>query len=704
MYSPCSQPFVSTAVWIMKACGFGLLLATVGATGPQWLLTSQYRPAGSKGCGASGPVASWNAKVTFGACLYDGNGPYAILTLASDGQSVSVQEYSDSSCTSKTGTPTSMTLASMGIKMGCSSSFYGGANVETFTSLAADQYTSTSPYGLPLAPFAGVGYYFTTSSTCSDFSAITEISLSNAGQGSGFCYYPGGSAPGDASYTISCADPSSPSLILFPLPNCGGTGFPMTPSNYPNYQKVLANIQSPPCKLKGDSYFQQVFCYNTAVATPSRMLYPTPAPTPPPHPTAPPTKLPTAAPTPTPAPTQTVRLTDKAALCALYSSFDFAKRTALLPSWTCSSSALACSSSSASTSTWAGVTCTRGRVTSVTLSGLKLGSGSLPSSIGTMDGLTSLTLSGLGLSGYLPAQLGLLTSLVTLSASANSLSGWLPSTLGLLRGLKTLDLHSNNFDGSVPTTLGGLSQLTSLDLGNCKIAGAIPTYLGAMTNLRILNLGGNLLAGTVPSSVCSLAKASVSVSGNLGIPCYPACLASQPGFSHDSQQVQCSPPTSAPTLRVVTAAPTSSPTPSAMLGQSASSSSAEQDGAGSGVSTGAIVGISVALAVLCVAALFVYRAVKRSELDLPNEKDDQNLSLARNPMEGSERGNARGGYGRNDSIPPEMPGLGGRGGRSGGSSLSVGAGEGGGRRRDTIPIGDGYSAKFGGGRLDPNQL
>ena len=673
----------------------GLILATGAAAGPQWLLTSQYRPGASSGCGATGPVATWTARVTFGACIYEGKDLYAILTLTSDGQSVSVQKYSDSSCTKTSGSPTSMTLSVLGIKLGCSSAYFGGLNVETFASLAPAQYISKSPYGLPIAPFAGVGYFFSTSPTCSDFSSVTEISLSNAGQGSGFCYYPGSSTPGDASYTISCADPASPSLILFPLPNCGGTGFPMTPNNYPNYQAVLANIRNPPCKLKFGAYLQQVFCYDTAVSTPSRMQYPTPAPTPPPHPTAPPTKLPTAVPTPTPAPTQTVRLTDKAALCALYNSFDAAKRTALLGSWTCSSSspsALACTSSS-STSTWVGVTCTRGRVTSVTLLGLKLGSGSLPQSIGTMDGLTSLTLSGLGLSGYLPAQLGLLTSLVTLSASANSLSGWLPSTLGLLRNLKTLDLHSNSFDGSLPTTLGALSQLTSLDLGNCKIAGAVPSYLGAMTNLRVLNLGGNRLAGTVPSSVCSLTKTSVSVSANLGIPCYPACLASRSDFSHDSKQVQCSPPTSAPTLRVITAAPT--PTPTAMLGQSASSSSAGQDGEGSGVSTGAIVGISVALAVLCVAAVFVYRAVKRSELDLPTDKDDQNLSLARNPMEGS----ARGGYGRNDSIPPPSEVRG----RSGGTSLSVGVG-GGGRWRDTIPVGDAYSAKYGGGRLDPNQL
>ena len=82
------------------------------------------------------------------------------------------------------------------------------------------------------------------------------------------------------------------------------------------------------------------------------------------------------------------------------------------------------------------------------------------------------------------------------------LSGTLPTQLGNLGGLTRLDLNGNRLRGPIPTQLGRLTALTYLDLGdNNGLSGSIPPQLGGLTKLRTLGLSGNTLTGCVPNAL-----------------------------------------------------------------------------------------------------------------------------------------------------------------------------------------------------------
>ena len=82
-----------------------------------------------------------------------------------------------------------------------------------------------------------------------------------------------------------------------------------------------------------------------------------------------------------------------------------------------------------------------------------------------MTWLTSLrhfTYSMVAIRGSIPSQLGLLTELNTLSLTENRLTGSIPSQLGLLTELDTLSLTNTNLAGSIPSQLGQLTELDTL--------------------------------------------------------------------------------------------------------------------------------------------------------------------------------------------------------------------------------------------------
>ena len=72
--------------------------------------------------------------------------------------------------------------------------------------------------------------------------------------------------------------------------------------------------------------------------------------------------------------------------------------------------------------------------------------------------------------------------------SGNNLLGAIPTWLGNLTKLTTLSLGENNLSGAIPTELGNLTKLTYLALNNNQLTGAIPTQLGDLTNLETLAL------------------------------------------------------------------------------------------------------------------------------------------------------------------------------------------------------------------------
>ena len=95
---------------------------------------------------------------------------------------------------------------------------------------------------------------------------------------------------------------------------------------------------------------------------------------------------------------------------------------------------------------WAGVTCTAGRV-------------------------SQLSLASRGLSGTLPPALGSLASLTALDLRSNAFSGTIPASLSSLTALRALYLDTNSLSGSVPAAVraalgGGVIPQTSASLFN----------------------------------------------------------------------------------------------------------------------------------------------------------------------------------------------------------------------------------------------
>ncbi|CAE6219531.1 unnamed protein product [Arabidopsis arenosa] len=151
---------------------------------------------------------------------------------------------------------------------------------------------------------------------------------------------------------------------------------------------------------------------------------------------------------------------------------------------------------------WTGVSCnTRNRrVTSINLSGQGL-TGSISPSIGNLSFLTSLQLQNNQLRGPIPKEITSLFRLKVLNLSSNNFEGSLPSTLSKLVNLRILDLTSNTITGLVPNQLGDLKNLNLLNLGKNLFYGPIPPSLSNISSLTVLNLGTNSLSGPIPDDL-----------------------------------------------------------------------------------------------------------------------------------------------------------------------------------------------------------
>ena len=124
--------------------------------------------------------------------------------------------------------------------------------------------------------------------------------------------------------------------------------------------------------------------------------------------------------------------------------------------------------------------------------------GQIPSGLGSLTNLRTLSLRGNQLTGTIPSQLGNLANIEWLSLSGNQLTGTIPNQLGNLANLEWLSLSGNQLTGTIPNQLGNLANIESLSLGGNQLTGTIPTELGNLANLESLSLGGNQLTGTIP--------------------------------------------------------------------------------------------------------------------------------------------------------------------------------------------------------------
>ncbi len=112
----------------------------------------------------------------------------------------------------------------------------------------------------------------------------------------------------------------------------------------------------------------------------------------------------------------------------------------------------------------------------------------------TVDGpegrVTGLALAALGLSGRIPSDLGRLDHLVSLSLNRNRLTGRIPPELGDLASLEHLNLSLNTLTGAIPPELANLENLEELWLKYNHLTGPVPAALGEL-DLSVLRLSGN---------------------------------------------------------------------------------------------------------------------------------------------------------------------------------------------------------------------
>uniref|UniRef100_A0A1D1Y5X2 non-specific serine/threonine protein kinase n=1 Tax=Anthurium amnicola TaxID=1678845 RepID=A0A1D1Y5X2_9ARAE len=189
----------------------------------------------------------------------------------------------------------------------------------------------------------------------------------------------------------------------------------------------------------------------------------------------------------------------------------------ILPTW---------SRESASCCNWEGVSCTRdvARVTGLKLPGRGL-KGTIPSSVGLLDKLTSLDLSHNLLHGTLPPELSRLARLELLNLSFNALSGPVTPAIAGLRSVRFLDLSSNcHFNGTDLFGLQAFPSLTTFNVSNNSFAGPVgPDACLGSGLLRVLDLSMNRFSGELSEEALSNCSAhlqelyldSNSLSGNL---------------------------------------------------------------------------------------------------------------------------------------------------------------------------------------------
>ncbi|CAA7060631.1 unnamed protein product [Microthlaspi erraticum] len=170
---------------------------------------------------------------------------------------------------------------------------------------------------------------------------------------------------------------------------------------------------------------------------------------------------------------------------------------------------------------WPGIVCTRGRVTSLILSGRRL-SGYIPSELGLLDSLVRLQLARNNFSKPVPARLFNAVNLRYIDLSHNSISGPIPAQIRSLKNLTHLDFSSNLLNGSLPDSLTQLGSLTgTLNLSYNRFSGEIPPSYGRFPVFVSLDFSHNNLTGKIPQIGSLLNQGPTAFAGNSDLCGFP---------------------------------------------------------------------------------------------------------------------------------------------------------------------------------------
>ncbi len=177
---------------------------------------------------------------------------------------------------------------------------------------------------------------------------------------------------------------------------------------------------------------------------------------------------------------------------------------------------------------WEGVELAGNRVVGLRIANEDI-AGTIPSELGNLSSLRTLSLWGNQLTGGIPKELGNLANLQSLNLNENRLTGEIPTELGGLDKLQWLNLLENRLTSEIPTELGSLAELRSINLVSNQLTGEIPTELGDLSELVRLSLSDNRLTGEIPTALENLSNLrELYVRGNPLTGCVPDGLRDVP--------------------------------------------------------------------------------------------------------------------------------------------------------------------------------
>jgi len=96
-----------------------------------------------------------------------------------------------------------------------------------------------------------------------------------------------------------------------------------------------------------------------------------------------------------------------------------------------------------------------------------------------------------------------MSNLLSLWLDGNNIVLTIPTEIGKLTELRSLSVSDAKLTGTIPTEVGLLTNLQRLWLYRNELTGTIPSELGLLTNIELLKLEENELGGSIPSVVCT---------------------------------------------------------------------------------------------------------------------------------------------------------------------------------------------------------
>ncbi|KAL3938915.1 MAG: hypothetical protein SGBAC_006258 [Bacillariaceae sp.] len=129
--------------------------------------------------------------------------------------------------------------------------------------------------------------------------------------------------------------------------------------------------------------------------------------------------------------------------------------------------------------------------------------GSMPHHIGRMSNLVYLYMRRNAMKFDLEfLKTGQMTDLFALWIDANEITGTIPTEIGLLESMASLSMTNSTLTGTIPTEMGNLSTLRRLWLFNNELTGNLPVELKKLSDLEVLQVHHNKLQGEMPDGVC----------------------------------------------------------------------------------------------------------------------------------------------------------------------------------------------------------